>query len=291
MSSGSFPNRVWIDGLQVHKTPTYVLAPGGWKLATPAPREAMVPFARRHGVANDTSFLGHAVAELQIGVLADDVVVLRQAEDTLKARLRPGRDIELEWEPYDGATIRQMVMRLGGEIETMRTKGILSIVATTLASSTSPLAFSDDLHTAEYDPTLAFGGFGLTFPLTFPLVFSSGTAEDPTLPITNVGNMPSPPLLVVTGPVLNPEITNVTTGETIATFLNLGQGAQAFIDVERRELRLGSATGTLRLDLIDEADTSWWELQPGVNEIRMSDTTMTSNTRLRVDWRDAWLPD
>lgn len=290
----SYPKEIYVDGVQVHNTPTYALAPEGWKLSTPQPREAVVDLARRHGVANDTSYLGAAIAELRVAVLGDTGAELRAAEDTLKGLMRPGRDFTVSWAPYAGADLRQMSMRLAGQIDTVRTKGLICFVGATFMSSGLPLALSADLQEESYDPTQSTTGVGWTLSTVgflVPLILG-GTPLEGALVVENLGNMPTPPLWIVEGPVDDAVITDVSNGDAIVTTLSLLAGETAYIDVERRELRLDAEDGTLRLDLIDEENTTWFELETGVNAIRLSGDSMAGGqTSLTARWRHAWLPD
>ncbi|MEQ8834267.1 MAG: hypothetical protein RIB67_07455 [Miltoncostaeaceae bacterium] len=285
----SVPARVLLDGLPIHLTSGYALAPDGWDLAVPEPRSALVEYARRHGAADDTAYLGPAVASLSGMVMGTTHAELHQRLDTLRARCAPGREALLQWERYPGDVLWQMAVRLGGRFETRHQNGHGALYAVTLTGA-DPLALSAELHEAGYDPTTGHQGIGVEFDLTFDLAFT-GTAVS-SMNLTNAGNMPSPPLWRIEGPVTDPVIESLTTGEEIATTADLSAGQELWIDVGRRTARLGAEDGTLRLDLIDEASTAWFDLTPGVNEVRLTGAGMTTGqTTLTARWRDARLPD
>lgn len=285
-----YPAEVFVNGLQVHHVEGYALEQEGWDVGTPEPRAAVVEYARRHGGVNDTSYLGMAVASLRLGVWGDTFQQLHQRLDTLRGRLIPGTDVPLVWTPYTGANKRRMLMRLGGKIDTLPVNGLISFVGFTLVSSSSPLAFSDTLHESSYDPTLSHSGTGVTFDLTFDLTFT-GTADTSSDKVFNAGNIATPPVFVIHGPVTNPVVQNITSGKEITATASLSAGETLWVDVARRTARLNGEDGTLRLDLIDEGNTEWFDLDPGVNELRLTGTGMnTGQTSLVTKWRDAWLP-
>ena len=103
--------------------------------------------------------------------------------------------------------------------------------------------------------------------------------------VTNAGTTLTYPVLTITGPASNPQITNMTTGQRISLIYTLADGEQLVVDTLNRTVRLGGTTD--RYGAVDFGNTSWWGLVPGVNDIRLA--SFSSGASLRVDWRDAWL--
>lgn len=78
---------------------------------------------------------------------------------------------------------------------------------------------------------------GLAFPAAFPWSFGSSTGGTATL--NNTGSYPTPPLLVINGPLSYPQITNQTTGEYLSLNIVLGSSDT---------LTASHQTGTLTLN-------------------------------------------
>ncbi|WP_298330337.1 phage tail domain-containing protein [Haloactinopolyspora sp.] len=131
---------------------------------------------------------------------------------------------------------------------------------------------------------------GLIFPLTFPMVF--GSASPSTVTVDNTGNVESRPVLTITGPVTNPVVSNTSVAGapalTISNPLQTGYtvlaGDQLVIDMDLRTVSyyaggVGAGNPADRRGWIAPG-SSWWTLQPGVNDVEFSsgDTSLTSAT-------------
>lgn len=131
---------------------------------------------------------------------------------------------------------------------------------------------------------LPSGSPGAAFNMTFDLGFG-GVSETGNLTITNDGNFATPWRAVIDGPVTNPSIENVDTGETISVTLVVGSGDELVIDSETRTIMLnGTASRYSSLD----AGSNWWDMAPGNNTIKFRAATFTAST-LTLTWRDAWI--
>jgi hypothetical protein len=157
--------------------------------------------------------------------------------------------------------------------------------ATYLASR--PWAETVEIAERSYDPTVAGSGSGLAFPVEWPLEWTSGAPGDDLLQVENEGNTWAYPQLVITGPAVNPVLTNETTGETIVMMgTTVLAGEELRLDTfTRRVLAPGDVE---RPDLIDTSQTTWWALAPGINLIRLGGSGFaTGQTQLSVLYRHA----
>ncbi len=140
----------------------------------------------------------------------------------------------------------------------------------------------------------------LTFPATFPLTF--GSTSPNTMVATNAGNVTMSPVLVLTGPMTNPTIANISiSGSPYITVSNPTQtgytilsGDQMTIDLDTHDVLYysgGMAHGTpaARPSWIVSGST-WWTLPPGSNTIQLStqDSAATAGSAA-IWWADAWL--
>jgi hypothetical protein len=125
---------------------------------------------------------------------------------------------------------------------------------------------------------------GFTSPLLSPL--QSGAAPAGQVIVDNVGNAGAPPILSVYGPVTNPEVVNVTTGETLSFIYTLAAGEHLDVDSSARTITVGGAN---RYSALNFAASTWWELAPGQNDIRLTATSFSSGASLVILWNHAWI--
>lgn len=152
-----------------------------------------------------------------------------------------------------------------------------------------PLEFAcDDPHI--YGPingalvSLPIGG-GVTLPVTMPVVFPGTTGGAQT--ITNRGNVLSRPVLAILGPAIIPRVTNTTTGEELAVFVQMVAGDVLTADCRARTLRLNDRP--VRELLIP--GSSWITLPPGDSRIAFaaSDASPSSLSGVGVYYQDTWI--
>lgn len=129
---------------------------------------------------------------------------------------------------------------------------------------------------------------GLSFPFVHPLDFAGGS--DPGVLVPYAGDDSSWPVLRLEGPVENPVLANLSSGEAIHFALTLGTGEHLVIDPEARTVLAGGVPGASRYAAVRRDATSWWPLYPGgANAVRLSGDATSANTRLDLIWRDAYL--
>lgn len=133
---------------------------------------------------------------------------------------------------------------------------------------------------------------GFSFPLSFPLSFGGGSSPN-TATINNAGDVTCWPTLVVTGPCLNPSISNTSIigSPTIQTAISLNAGDQLWIDCRLGSIVYypsGSTTGT-PYQFILQPGSELFGLPPGSSSIAFnsSDTASVAGT-LQVMSADAF---
>lgn len=143
---------------------------------------------------------------------------------------------------------------------------------------------------------------GMTFPATFPLSFG-GAVTPAGVTATNNGNSSMRPVLVITGPVTSPYLSNeslpgaptlaitnpLQTGYTVAT------GDQLVIDFDAQSVEYyvgGVASGTQpasRMSWVVPGST-WWYLKPGANLIHLvSEDSVAVTGTFEVQWADCYI--
>ncbi len=264
----------------------------------PPPRQETFDRPRRHGLVNRTQFFPGRVIDVAGRLLSNqnaggsdlDIV---QALEQLKGQiaLTGDEDVKLTFRLAGREEDEFVMARLHGGFDAEfepRRHAVLMWGVQLLAAD--PRMYSDVLKSAVYDPTLAGSGFGadVTTGGGADLVggISFGTPVSGTLNVQNQGNFPTPVELTVTGPSTNPRIVNVTRGLSIwTTGLAMVNGDVLVVDTGLRTITLN---GLSRPDLLDVAQTVWWEAGAGDNQTQLVGTGhVTGQTSLTARWRDA----
>jgi hypothetical protein len=126
---------------------------------------------------------------------------------------------------------------------------------------------------------------GFASPLLSPL--SSGASPVGQVIVQNLGSVGTPPIISIYGPCNNPVVKNQTTGEQLSFTYNLAATEHLDIDTQQRTILLNGTTN--RYSALNFADSAWWELAPGNNDIRFSVASFASPASLVILWNHAWL--
>ena len=144
-----------------------------------------------------------------------------------------------------------------------------------------PLIYSEAETSVSIN--LATGAGGRTYDRTYDMSYG-GIASYGSALLTNLGSAVAPLTIRINGPVTNPTIRNVTTGQSLGFTVALNPGEYLDIDTTARTVLLnGTADRYSYLTL-----PQWFGLVPGVNEIRyFADDTVASTAN--ITFRSAWL--
>ena len=143
-----------------------------------------------------------------------------------------------------------------------------------------PLIYSTTQHTASTglpSPTA-----GLSFNVTFPAAF--GASAGGSVVVTNAGNYATRPVITITGPCINPYVSNGT--DFMQFDISLAASDVLVIDMAAKSVVLnGSAS---RYNTVTTG-SAWWGLAPGDSTFTFSsgDGSHVAATAT-VQWYDAW---
>lgn len=147
--------------------------------------------------------------------------------------------------------------------------------------ATDPLIYSAVENVAVIN--LASGSGGMTFNLTFNLTFGAGISYGSST-LTNLGSAIAPVVIRINGPVTNPTVRNVTTGQSLTFTTTLIAGEFLLVDTTARTVLLNGTAD--RYSFL--TNPQWWGLQPGANEIRYFADVAALSTAT-VTYRSAWI--
>ena len=150
--------------------------------------------------------------------------------------------------------------------------------------ATDPKIYDSTTQTTIITLPLYNGGAG--WPIVWPTSWGSASTVG-TASVTNSGNIETRPLLSLAGPVTNPSLTNLTTGQSL-TFqgLTLGAGDTLVVDLHAHTAILNGTTNERGLLT---AGSVWWTLAPGATTVQYTANTTLTGSQLTVSWQSAWL--
>lgn len=254
---------------------------------TKSPRARRFPRGSAHGSVDRTRRYDGRLYELAgvIHGLTETQTHARLSDLERELALDDGADVLLKWKLLGVPEAEQAGVKIDGSLDyafDVAAPNVLKWAATLFAGD--PRRYSQTESIGSYDPTDANSDTGVEFPLVFPLEFAGDATTH--LAAHNAGNFPTSPVLTITGPVVNPIIDNDTTGESWATTgLQLLAGDVAVVDMQARTFKVN---GTSRLQYIDVPNTTWWELAPGTNSLRLRGSGMVAlQTELAFSFRSA----
>ena len=251
----------------------------------PGVRTADRTILRRHGLHAGDDFMGGKSVTLTLEVEAATDAALASRVAELSAAFQVGDE---------QAMVFQVPGVAGGgkRILYARPRAIsapigldwlyrLPVIQVRLDASDPRLyAFTEDSET----DTLPTTGGGMEFDETPPITFGA-VSTGGLFTCTNAGTFTTWPVIKLTGPVTDPRVTNVTTGQTLELDLTVDAADHVVIDTGARTILLnGTASRYSSLT----AGSDWWGLGPGDNELRYEASTTTASN-ITVTWRSAWL--
>jgi hypothetical protein len=212
-----------------------------------------------------------------------DMAVVAVAESKLKRATRALRgDGILRWTPPNDSSPRQIRIRRadGPRITGRRPKAFQATF-----DSPDPYALSSTEQSVTITPGAAAGELGVADPETDPETSALNVTGQQS--VFNAGDAPTWPRFRVTGPINNPVVLNNTTGQRIGFNINLATIAD-FIDVYPERGRVLLSGTADRYNVYDFANSSWWRLTPGTNDVRLLASSFNAGSTVVVYWRHAY---
>jgi hypothetical protein len=247
-------------------------------------RESSTDLVEADGATHGPFWLSRRSGVLQGLLRADslDPVVVSAAESKLKRATRALRaDGILRWTPPDDSSPRQLRFRVqdGPRITGRRPKAWQVTLVTT-----DPYALSSTEQIVVITPGGATGELGMVNPLTDPITTTLNAAGQQF--VVNQGDAPSWPRFRIDGPVTNPQVLNNTTGQKVALAYTLNTGEWLDVYPERGRILLNGTAD--RYSALDFANSSWWQLQPGSNDVRLLASSFSTPAQLTVRFQHAY---
>lgn len=238
----------------------------------PATRPSDRAMAQRHGAVAGEDYLTPRVMTFTFEIVETASATMTTKLDALSRAMAPSV-LELP------TAFRVPGVGLGGVVTAnthirRRTVPIGLAYANGVARATFQMVASDPRLYALAQQSVLVGAaetasVGLTFDASFDLSFGGAIAPG-LVEITNTGTIDAPFIYRIYGPVTDPVVTRSSDGAYMA-FTKTLAGATDFIEVDTaaRTVLIGGVTNDYAsLD----ADSTWYDLEPGLNEIRLTRT-------------------
>ena len=254
---------------------------------TPGVRIADADRARMHGqFAGSDYATGRAVdVSYQIDGVVDPVAgdvlapfsaahVVGEAESELRARI-PGLAGGIEVVVF--ARCRRLALPVDNRY------GSGAPLAEVQYWATDPRIYAAD-ETVVVIGMADVSGAGLVFPATFPLTFGGATSGG-IGEADNIGEFPAPWTASIAGPIVNPRIENITTGQTISFVGSLDVGETLDLASLDRSVLLNGGPASRYSWLA--SGSQWFDLAAGPNALRLAGTS--GSGVLTLSFRSAWI--
>lgn len=283
-----------VDYGTLHLAPatTYRLAPPIDGLSDhPGVRSSDQTRLRAHGLLAGDDFLDGRSITVPIRIFGGDSAGLSTAVAALKAALVPGAaeaPLTFQLPGVAGGGVRRINAR-------PRRLSLPVDFAHAISRTVLALVGFDACDPRIYDETattlttgLAASVAGLSWPLAWNLNWGGASVGNSVI-ATNIGSFSTPWTARIDGPVTNPSVENVTTGQVLSLSgdggLVLAAGEWVDLDSSTRTVLLG---GTASRYSALTSSSSWWDLPPGSTTLRFAGTT-TGSPQLAITFRSAWI--
>lgn len=235
-----------------------------------------------HGQFDAPSYLSSRVITATGAALAPDVTTALQASDILSSLCWDPSQLYVLQVTEPSGQVRRAQVRLNSATK------VSDLVGNTFEwqlqlKAPDPRRYDDTLTSVTLTaPTGAVGG--ISAPLTVPFSISTSGALSNSATVTNVGTIATRPVVTFAGPLVDPQLANVTAGRSLSFTITLAGGDLLVVDFDKRTVLLNgtaSRSGTLT------AAAAWWDLAPGGSDLTF--TAGGGGGTATVTFRSAWL--
>lgn len=281
-----------VDPLLVDPAGTDGLALVDLDLGFPTVREVVEDRPDADGTTDLSAFFGARAVTMTLVAKATATATKQQVMDRLGRFLVPRWRPTLYWMLEDGGDERRMTLR-GSQLGAPMAAPVAHVAQQVQVGWAAPNGIQEAADLVVFEVFAAAPTTdGITFPITFPVAWPASSTAG-TVEHTVAGELDVSPVLRLYGPAVNPRIENVTTDRRIELTaeggLTLAAGEYVDIDVAERTIRLLSDSDQSRLERMDYAASTWWQLQPGLNVLRYYPDTFDAGAVAEVRYRPAWL--
>jgi hypothetical protein len=256
-------------------------------------REFDIPLQENTGVADFKTFIGKTMFVLEGVMYPDDEDSLAKGRYALKSIASPqisqdDADSDQGYVPYTWTddTPKQLFVKVLYVDLPESSRGGIKQPFKLWCKLKYPVIFSQSPNSTTIGSSTATITGGSFLPFTLPEVLGASTYSS-NGSIRNDGTIGSYPTITVYGPINRPKVTNVTTGEYLEFDVNLNSTS----NVLRINYDQDSLTAEVDGNSVINKQTSgstYFKLIPGINNLKLSGSTMGSGTYATVSAYSTW---
>lgn len=188
----------------------------------------------------------------------------------------------IKWTRADGVELQRYV-RLASEVDPEISEGAAMLRYQAQFYAEDPRAYSQTLQTVTGEEIFATGTS--TVPLILPITFAPSGGG--TVAVNNAGTRPTPFIGRIYGYAAGSvSLTLVDDGRKIALSGDIAPGDYVEIDTQAKTLKLNGTSPVQ--DLLDSANTQWFELPKGASTLQLAAGANDTVTRTDVLLRSAY---
>lgn len=277
----TLPYQAELNGLTIGKGTLYRYETMPEGFGIPPIRTSDFPFPSNDGEIPGNDYLSARTLVFNLILLGTSAVSTETLAQALAAAWRPKQTIQTLNLEMTGQQYVLYGRPRGCSI--VYDRSLLSAVAKArcVFKATDPYFYD---YTSSVN-TLALAGatgVGMTFNATFNLGFG-GASSGGITNVTNNGTVPTQWVASISGPLVDPRLENVSTGEILRFTGNLASGDVLTIDSATHTILVN---GTSALSWL-QAGSSWFTLASGTNQIRLA--AISGSGSGTISFRSAWL--
>ncbi len=241
--------------------------------------------AHAHGAVPGSDFLSARPVGLRIA-FRSTLSNFQAKVDTLSAAFQPMRDglVTLAWQLPDG-TKRCMFGR-PRRFQADLSAAAKSVLAVGEFVATDPLIYKlPQIILQEGAPSFP----GLVGPVvsgTLPAGTWGGTGAVVTYSVVNGGNWKAPWYALLSGPLTNPRLANVTTGDYLQINGSVESGHYLYLSSQSRSLLIDGAYGGYHML---DVSSRWWDFDPGTSQLLWLPGISDPSDNLFLTFRSTYL--
>lgn len=248
----------------------------------PGMRSADVPRGNDDGGFSGPDWLDERTVQLGLRVLAADNATYLAQLQAIKAAFTRSATVELPLYLWDSTRLIYCRVRKRSIPEDTLWRATFGEAQMELVAS-DPRIYDVNLLTATVPVAVASGG--RTYPRLYPLTYGV-TGGGGTFQMTNIGGYASKATAHIAGPIDSPRIEATDQGRKVQLAISLGATDFLDIDFKSRSIVLnGQASRRSALT----SDSAWFDVQPGLNNLRFAESTATAGGVLTFSFRSAWI--
>lgn len=143
-----------------------------------------------------------------------------------------------------------------------------------------------DATLTQFTQAVAVAGSGRTYNRTYNMTYGAVAGSSGTFAVTNAGTFPTRGTVRITGPVDTPRFEAIDQGKVIQLAISLTAGDYIDIDMAAKSITLN---GTASRYSTMTTNSAWFEILPGVNNLRYAADTTSVGSALELSFRSAWM--